>query len=47
MLWFVTNHPWVVVFLVKPSDQFKHAQLAMMLYNLVLAESCFFRARMN
>ena len=42
LLWFVTNHPWIVVFLVKPSDQFKHAHLVMMLYNVVLAELCFF-----
>eukprot|EP00964_Phaeocystis_antarctica_P118164 scaffold81971_cov35-Phaeocystis_antarctica.AAC.1 len=42
LLWFVTNHPWIVVFLVRPSDQFKHAHLVMMLYNIILAELCFF-----
>ena len=25
ILWFLTNHPWIVVFLVKPSDELKHA----------------------
>ena len=42
ILWFATNHPWIVVFLVKPSSSFKHAHLVMMLYNMVLAELCFF-----
>ena len=42
LLWFITNHPWIVVFLVRPSDQFKHAHLVMMLYNIILAELCFF-----
>ena len=37
-----TNHPWIVVFLVKPSDELKHAHLVMMLFNMVLAELCFF-----
>ena len=27
LLWFTTNHPWIVVFLVKPSDELKHAHL--------------------
>ena len=40
--WFATNHPWIVVFLVKPSDQFKHAHLVIILYNMLLAELCFF-----
>ena len=38
----MTNHPWVVVFLVRPSDEFRHAHLAMMLFNMILAELCFF-----
>ena len=42
ILWFVTNHPWVVVFLVRPSDDFKHAHLVMLLYNMILAELVFF-----
>ena len=37
LLWFLTNHPWVVVFLVRPSDEFRHAHLAMMLFNMILA----------
>ncbi len=41
-LWFVTNHPWIVVFLVKPSDELKHAHLVMLLFNMLLAELCFF-----
>ena len=42
LVWFLTNHPWIAVFLVKPSDQFKHAHLAIILFNMVLAELCFF-----
>ena len=41
-MWFLTNHPWIVVFLVKPSDGFRHAHLVMILYNMILAELCFF-----
>ena len=42
ILWFLTNHPWIVVFLVKPSDNFRHAHLVIILYNMILAELCFF-----
>ena len=38
VLWFATNHPWIVIFLVKPGEQFKHAHLVMILYNMILAE---------
>ena len=34
ILWFATNHPWIVVFLVKPGEQFKHAHLVMILFKI-------------
>lgn len=42
VMWFITNHPWIVIFLVKPSDDFRHSHLVIILFNMILAELCFF-----
>ena len=42
VLFFVTNHPYIVVALVKPGDGYKHAHLLMLLLQTILVELCIF-----